>query len=296
MRSLGRGALGAWAFAVACVLIAVMAGQEATLREAAREAAAHQLDELANLAGLREAGAGALAVELDSDRDAPKWAREAFAEAVAASHDFARRSPAVGVVVLEVVGSERAFAVAGALWRQGWALRTPAPTRARVELGLLAAVLLVCVATARRFPVATVWALALGLQAAAWLAPWPDPPGRPTGWEVIAGGPWARSLRDFAAAGGPVQAATLAGLAAGTGLLAWFDHRRSLRTGRALPRRRVLILLGQVVAGALALEAAVRLGLWAWLCAGWGLLALAALAAPLLAARVRGGHPPATTP
>jgi hypothetical protein len=248
-------------------------------RLAARERIASALVELGISASLRdESGRATLrplpvAANLEGG---PMWLHAELQAAIEADEAL-ELADSPNLVRVEVVGSEYALGLATSLYRQGWNLRLPHPTRIRIApwVATITAVLGVMVACAWR---RAGWGLAVaGVAAqlvASWL-PW-EVPLQPSSWAAaVREGPigstfvaWAQALPDASLSIG-------AGVIVLCTILVVLDNRRS-------PARGGLVLVSGMagVAGLLLwVEAAARCGLLGWARTGAGALALVILVA-----------------
>jgi hypothetical protein len=236
--------------------------------------------ELGVVAGLRdEHGAATLrplpvAANLEGG---PLWLHVELEAALQADPVF-ELADSPNLVRMEVVGSEHAFGLATALYRQGWNLRLPHPVRIRIApwLATITAVVGVFVSLALQ---RVGWGLLVAGGAAqlvsSWL-PW-EATLQPASWSVaVREGPlgsavmaWASTLPDSSLAIG-------AGVIALCTILVFFDHRRSPARGGFL----VVHGLAGVAGLLLWVEAAAReSGMLAWARTGAGALSLVVLVA-----------------
>lgn len=254
-------------------------------RLAVRERIGSALHELGLAAGVRDESGATTARPLPvaaNQEGGPLWLHEEIERAVDRDPAFelstgGPRGREPNLVRVEVVGSEHAFGLATSLYRQGWNLRLPRPTRIRIApfVGTIALAFGVGVALALR---RLGWGLAAAGVAAqlasSWL-PWPVPL-QPASWSAaVREGPlgatviaWARALPDASLAGG-------AGIVVLCTMLVFFDHRRS-------PGRGGLVLVRGLAGAAgllLWIEAAARTGLLGWARTGAGALSLVVLVA-----------------
>jgi hypothetical protein len=143
--------------AALCVLALLMSAavdRERAAQLASRERIAAALVELGRAAGLRDEGGNAtlrplpVAANLEGG---PLWLHAELTAALEADAAF-ELADSPHLVRMEVVGSEHAFGLATALYRQGWNLRLPHPVRIRIApwLATITAVLGVAVTLALR--------------------------------------------------------------------------------------------------------------------------------------------------
>ncbi|RMH00506.1 MAG: hypothetical protein D6705_00225 [Deltaproteobacteria bacterium] len=222
------------------------------------------MQEVAEAAGL-DVLAEPLAVAPHVPSSAPAWTREAVLEAVTDADAMRAEPSADAAVLVEPVGTPTAFAVRASLWRRGWAVASPEPVVGHAmpvaALAVLAALLVPRRRRGRWIGLAAAGGQGLAAAAAGSLAI----PGLAAGervWASVASGPVARLAVDVATAEGAVTGVALGAVAVLAVLLAWLDHRRSLRAGKALGLRRAVGVSFAVVGCGLACEASLRLGLW----------------------------------
>lgn len=248
----------------------LLADGKSTREVVLRGMATRSLDELALLAGvagdegelLRD---DEMAVEVVAD-GGPTWGLTSVEAAVDHNRYFARE-PSRHILRAEVIEEQGAMALQLHLWRAGWELREPEPSRARIASwtavlgGVLGAVVALFVG---RISVGLASA-GLIAQVALALDPIPRelfPPRRLT--EVWASGPLVLSVSDAINDMGTIGFGLLFAVLAGCFVLVGFDHKRT-RGGEddlGLSTASLTALLGTV--GVLAwLEAAGRASLFA---------------------------------
>ena len=279
MKVRARALVVAAVFSVLALTASAAIDRDAAAQRAARGRLSGALVQLGVLAGLRsDTGAVTLrplpvAANLDGG---PLWLRAELEAAIAADEAFVL-GPSPNLVRVEVVGTDTAFGLSCALFRQGWNLKLPRPTRVRVApwVATVTAVLGLFVAFGlRRVGAGLAVAGGAAQLVLAWL-PW-EVPLTPASWSAaLAQGPagtavlaWARALPDSSVSIG-------AGVVALCAILIVLDHRRSRRRGGTLLLAGLAGAAGVVAWG----EAALRAGASGWAASGAGVLSMLALVA-----------------
>ncbi len=270
---------------------------------AAEEAARAQLLELGKIAGLRDATGRAndlrpLTVNVMQD-GGPMWLSARVAAAVQSdgrfeldetSWDAVAEPVPVASVRAELVGAVDAFDLKLSLWRRGWAVAPPRPTRRRVVPWALVLGLAGGAGLVRRSRVLAVAISALGLQLLSFFVAWPASLLGAAAMDAWSHGPLVSSVLHVARTLSDTSVAVASGLVVACVVLAAFDHRRSRIVGTSLSGSaafrillRLMFALGSTFVG---LEAALRLGLIPWIAGGWGMAGIVAV--PLVTRGVMG--------
>jgi hypothetical protein len=268
---------------LAAVVVSLATDGERTRRALVESMASRSLDELALLAGLRDDTGESLRgeplpVAIVQDGGST-WIREAVADAVEVSPDFAE-ADSRHLLRIESVQTESAIGLQLRLWREGWELRSPELMRGRVSpwVAVLAAGLGAAVAF-------WLWRVGPGLLVAGGLAqavlallPWPAESIPPTDWLTdVRSGPLLAPLAGLTGSTWvtPVALAVIAFCV----VLVAFDHRRSREREDSLKLSTAGGAALMAAAGSLTwLEAALRAGLWASMHSIAGMLAVVLLA------------------
>jgi hypothetical protein len=266
------------ALSVLALLASARIDRDEASRFAARTAIASALVQLGTLAGVRdESGAVTLrplpvAAALEGG---PLWLRDELEAGIEADPAF-ELADSPNLVRVEVVGSEHAYGLAAALFRQGWNLRLPRPVRVRVApwVSTVSVVLGLLVAFGvRRLGIGLAVTGIAAQLTLSWL-PW-EVPLTPASWgAAVREGPLGVAVVDWAR-GLPAHSLAIGvGVVVLCAILMYFDHRRSRSRGG-------LLLVGGI-AGTVGLllwaEAAARAGALGWGRTTTGVLALCILA------------------
>ena len=266
------------ALSVVALLVSTAVDTEAASQRAARTALSSILVQLGTKAGVRDASGKVTLRPLPVEaalEGGPLSLRADLEAAIEADPAF-ELGDSPHLVRVEVIGSERAYGLAGSLFRQGWYDRLPHPVRVRIApwVATITGVFGLLVAFAVRRVGAGLAATGVAAQATLAVLPW-EVPLAPSSWTVaVQEGPlgatvihWARGLPDQTVAIG-------IGVVVLCVILIYFDHKRS-------PKRGGLLLAGGIVGAAgllLWVEAAARAGLLGWGPSTAGILALSILA------------------
>ena len=266
------------ALSVLVLLLSASVDHEAASQRAARNALSSVLVQLGTKAGVRDPSGAVTLRPLPVEavlEGGPLWLRGDLEAAIEADPAF-ELGDSPHLVRVEVVGSARAYGLAGSLFRQGWYDRLPHPVRVRIApwVATVTAVFGLLLAFAVRRVGAGLAAAGVAAQLTSAALPW-QVPLSPSSWSVaVSEGPlgaavirWARGLPDQTLAIG-------IGVVVLCGILMYFDHKRS-------PKRGGLLLAGGIVGAAgllLWVEAAARAGLLGWGPSTAGIAALSILA------------------
>lgn len=282
-----RFVLGAWlAILVGLGVLLFVPDTTATMQQAARSVVDRELDELAVLAGLRDAR-GTILVERPLgvsvvQEGGPLWLTEVTRDVVEADPGF-ELEDGPHLLRAEALSTEHTFALRLHLYRQGWNLSGERAARIHIAPWAVAGSLVLGalgVQLARR-GVGVAWLLAgVMAQAVSSVLPWPSTLPAQTYAEALRDGPLlqtvvrlARNLPDEAVAVG-------AGIVVLCLVLMAFDHRRSRGRGGWL----LLAALAGVVGVVLLLEAAGRTAFFSWLATAPGFFGVGLLIAAWLLA------------